>query len=134
MKRTFLTEDSRKTKLFEAWNQYLQQTCLELEGEIFDEIYEGSAMVSDISKNRIGFHLKDGRKLRHIPITPEISESSSRLDHAFLTLGRREGSWRVLFVVSIGSIIPGKRGGAHITVNPLLVDTKNAGDFAGGPH
>jgi hypothetical protein len=122
MKRTFESENIRKTKLFDAWIEYLRTIHSEFGEVASEEIYEGLATVSDLSRNRIGFHLDDDRKLRHIPIAPAISEQSCRLDTMFVTLGLREGRWWPLDVISIGSVIFGRRNEGHITYNPLYVN------------
>ncbi len=125
MSRTFSSEDERKTRAFAAWNEYLDEAPPTSDIQAYDEIYEGMGLVSDLSKFRIGFHLEDGRKLRHIPVSFKISENSARLDYIYIVLGRRKTAWRVLDVISIGTLIPGKGGGAHITVNPLLMNSES---------
>lgn len=119
MKRTFATEDERKTKLFESWIFYLTAIHRQFVGA-FEEIYEGLVTVSDLSKNRIGFHLEDGRKLRHIPISPDINANTCRLDCMYVVLGRKKDRWWPLDVISIGSIIGSEPEGLHMTINPLL--------------
>ena len=122
MNRTFASEDKRKTKLFEGWIEYLTKIHFQFEENEFEEIYEGVAVVSDLSKSRIGFHLENGKKIRHIPISQEISCDSSRLDSMYIVLGLKNGKWWPLDVISIGSIIPGKPDIGHITYNPLYMN------------
>lgn len=121
MNRTFFSEDARKTQLFEEWNAYLRDGLPHFAGTGFDEIYEGTAVVSEVSKNFIGLHLNDGRKLRNVPINPGISLQSVCLDVMMIVLGKRGGKWWPLHLVSVGSKISAKE--FHITVNPLLMVT-----------
>jgi hypothetical protein len=122
MERTFATEDDRKTELFKAWIEYLSSLHSPTDDDKFEEIFEGLATVSDLSKNRLGLHLEDGRKLRHIHITPEIGRQSCRLDSMYLALGLRDGQWRALNIISVASLIFGNPQKVHITFNPLYVD------------
>ncbi len=121
MNRTFATEDQRKTMLFQKWINYLKQLCFRFEGIEFDDIYEGMATVTDLSKSRMGLHLQDGRKIKHVSITPQIGLFSLHLDLMFIVLGLKDGKWWPIDVISIGSIISGKPEGAHITMNPMYV-------------
>jgi hypothetical protein len=121
MDRTFATEDDRKTKLFEAWNEHLSATHPKLRTMNFQEIFEGMVTVLGRSKDCLSLQLMDGRKLRKVQITPEISAQSEILDTMFVVLGRRERKWFFLHVLSVGSIIDMTTGKAHLTVNPLLV-------------
>ncbi|MBX3021427.1 MAG: hypothetical protein KF799_07080 [Bdellovibrionales bacterium] len=121
MNRTLTSEDNRKTVLFDAWIAYLMKVHLEFDDSQIDEIYEGTAVISDLTKNTIGFHLEDGRKLRHVPIDPDISKHSCRLDMMYVILGRRNNRWWPLDVLSIGSTLLGKQSAAHITYNPLYI-------------
>ncbi len=119
MKRTFASEDERKNKLFECWITYLKGVHTKTNLEKFDEIYEGLAYISDLSKNRLGLHLDDGRKLRHIPISQEISELSVRLDAVYIILGKISDKWCPLDIISIGSTIELEPAQFHMTLNPL---------------
>jgi hypothetical protein len=126
MKRTFENEDNRKNLLFEAWNEYSQEILGRPELKFFDEIYEGVGTVSDLSVNRIGFHLEDGRKIRHVQISSLISQHSVRMDQLYMILGRQNEKWWVLEIISMGSCFFEKdaRMRLHFTVNPLLVNAE----------
>lgn len=121
MNRTLKTEDVRKNKLFEAWIKYLTAVHEKFKLDNFEEIYEGIATVSEISKNRVGLHLRDERKLRHIPISTEIGNYSCRLDSMYVVLGLLEDRWHVIDVISIGSICGTQLNEVHLTFNPLYV-------------
>jgi hypothetical protein len=123
MNRTFESEDKRKGQLFSLWIEYLRVVHRQFGEYEFEDVYEGVATVSDLSKNRIGFCLADGRKLRNIPITPQISQRTSRLDHMYIVIGLSNGKWWPLDVISIGSIVgdcnlEGGGKGVHMTFNP----------------
>lgn len=129
MNRPFENEDKRKEQLFSAWIEYLRvvhKQMAQFGDREFEDLYEGVATVADLSKNRIGFNLADGRKVRHIPITPQISQRTSHLDHMYIAIGLSNGKWWPLDVISIGSIIgdcnvQGGGKGVHMTFNPLYV-------------
>jgi hypothetical protein len=130
MNRTFKSEDARKNKLFEAWIAHLTEFHSRFKGDEFDEIYEGIAVVSDLSKNRIGLDLDDGRKIRDVPISPQVSSESCRLDSMYVVLGLKDGKWWTLDVISIGSVLNCKKGGAHVTFNPLYVNPSHRQNLA----
>ncbi len=124
MNRTFASEDLRKEGLFDSWIEYLRNYHSQNIEHGFEEFYEGTAVVSGLSKNRMDLHLDDGRKLRNIPISPAIRRNSARLDMIFIVLGFSQGNWWPLDVISIGSIV-GEQIGAHVTFNPLHLANPN---------
>lgn len=121
MNRTYASEDDRKTKLFESWNAHLKKIHEQFSDHNFEQLYEGTATVSELSTNFMGLHLDDGRKLRYISISPEIKEHSSRLDLIYLLIGQRDGRWWPLEVTSIGSVVEYMSGKVHFTFNPELM-------------
>lgn len=128
--RTFATEDKRKTKLFDAWIAYLVETHAgfgDLDDCNFEAKYEGIVDIVRISKKNMDLKLEDGRTLRHISINQKIFETSLKSDSMYVILGLLEGKWRVLDIISIGSIINPKKGEVHFTFNPVHVDMINAG-------
>ena len=125
MNKTFANEDSRKNKLFEAWNKHLQNIHHQFPQNSFNEVYEGIVTVSELSKSYLGVHLDDGRKLLHIQIDPHVSAHSSCLDLIYIVLGKRNEKWWPLEVVSIGSTLGEKE--AHLTFNPQLIDSLQHG-------
>lgn len=120
MKRTLMSENTRKEQLFSALNEYLQKSYPQLSQIYLEEVYEGMATVSGLSKNRINLYLENGRKIKDIPIDSQISVLSSRLDLMYVFLGRNRGKWWLLEVVSIGSVIGDNMSEAHVTFNPIL--------------
>lgn len=119
MNRTFASEDERKTKLFDAWNSLLFEAWQRDPNEEFEEVYEGPATVSEISKNFIGLHLDDGRKLRDVVVNEPITRQSMRLDVMIIVLGKKQDKWWPLQLMSVGSVI--SRREFHVTINPLLI-------------
>ena len=91
--RTFATEDDRKAKLFDAWIHYLSEIHNRLVGCDLDKKYEGAADISRISRQSMDLKLEDGRKLRNIPITPQIFEKSLKCDSMYVILGQHERQW-----------------------------------------
>lgn len=123
MERTLKDEDTRKTKLFEAWMNHFQNTNAEICEMEFEEIYEDMTTISDLTKDRISFHLNDGRKLPPIPITRQISENSYPTDLMFVILGRQKNKWWILDVISVGSMLPGQtHDNIHMSFNPIHVE------------
>ncbi len=121
MERTFASEDKRKDQLFKAWNEYLRNVHVRASQIDFEEVYEGSAFVSGVTKNTLSLRLENGQKLRHLGINPEISAHSARLDGVFMTLGLAQGKWWPLNVVSIFSLVNYERGEVHVTLNPVTI-------------
>jgi hypothetical protein len=122
MERTVLSENKRKDSLFEAWIEYLDKTHFELYGQRVIELFEGMASVSELSKTRMTLRLEDGRRIRKIPITPKIATYLFPGDSIYLALGRRELQWRVMDVISIGSLISGSESGEfHFSINPEYI-------------
>jgi hypothetical protein len=111
-------EIERKEKLFDALNRYFEDNDEKLSQIFFEEVYDGLATVSDLSKNHIGFELENGKKLKQIPITPQISELSACDDLMYVLLGRNRGKWWLLDVMSIGSLMNANMSEAHLTFNP----------------
>lgn len=126
MNRTFASEDKRKTKLFEAWNEYLQTNPLPIErGGKFEELFEGIVKVSDISPNFLNIQLEDECKVEPLPINIKISFHSLRHDEMYMVLGlTKDKKWWPLDITSIGSIFDQNHNNAkvHMTVNPLLME------------
>ena len=127
MNPSFATEDERKDKLFHYWNKHLDENQVCNCPDQYDEFYEGMAMISEISKNSISLQLDDGTKVRFIFVTPEIKANSRRLDAMYLALGKRDGKWKILDVISIGSIldISTPKAKAHLSMNPLLIQNQS---------
>ncbi len=120
--RTFVSEDTRKDKLFEAWNAYFEKTAPLFSKWEFEESYFGQAIVSELTKNRIGFHLDDGRKIRHIPVDSQVTASSSPLDNVFVVLGQYQKRWWVLDLISIRSLVNVETGQHHLSYNPIYFE------------
>jgi hypothetical protein len=118
----FEDEDRRKDALFVAWNRFLDAIHCNLQFEKsgeFDEIFEGIVEVSRFTRNSM--FIRQEHCIRQIKITPQIANVSMVSDAVYLQMGRKLGTWTPLEVISVGSIILGKRGGIHLTVNPLLM-------------
>ncbi len=58
MNRTFETENTRKDDLFNAWTDYLTELQTRPELQSFEEVFEGLAMVSGLSKIELIFGWK----------------------------------------------------------------------------
>lgn len=123
---TFASEDKRKDKLFEAWIEYLTQLHNEFYGIgiEYDDTYEGLAKITKISENYIDVKLDDKRKIRGLPVTSKISKYLSKNDTPYFILGRKDGRWNFIDVISIGTIIgqcpKTKLAQVHFTINPLI--------------
>jgi hypothetical protein len=122
MKTTFSTEDSRKDRLFIAWNNHLNGVHNYLGRIRFEEIYEGSATVLGFSEKTLGLELEDGRKIHDLSISREISENSRQKDLMFVILGFRAGKWWPLDLISIASILNEDNGKPekeiHYSIDP----------------
>lgn len=129
--KTFEEENSRKEKLFEAWQHYLNEFFEAMPDQIgFDDIYEGLGTVTALKENTINLDLEDGRKLFHISVSPKIAQNSRCEDLMFMTLGRKDNKWYALNVISIGSLIGKLNNEIHMSINPKLVgESSQQNDF-----
>lgn len=120
--KTFEEENSRKDKLFEAWEHYLNQFFGTMPDQIeFDDIYEGMCTVTGLNENTISLELDDGRKLLHISVSQQVAQNSLFDDLVFMTLGRKDGKWYTLKVFSIGSLFGKLSNEIHMSINPTLM-------------
>lgn len=121
-----LKENDRKEKLFCAWGEYLDQLHLSEDIErpgAFAGLFEGLATISYTSKNSIGLHLDSGKKIRHLPVSPEISKHSRPLDILYIMIAQKGKRWVPIEVVSIGSHLVGTPTEMHVTFNPRMIDS-----------
>lgn len=121
MSKTFETENGRKDSFFEAWNNELIDRADRPDAKALEEIFEGLVTVSDLSRNRFGLRLDDGRKIDHVSLSPEVGRQVYRDDQIYVVLGRKKDKWWILDVISIGSFLGEGKSGFHLTLNPLLV-------------
>lgn len=126
MSRTFLSENERKNKLFESWNEYLDKLQSHFIGKQSEGFYEGSATISEVTINTFGVYLEDGTSIRHIPINSTISKSTCSLDSLYIALIKIESKWWPLEIISIGSFLNYhalvSKKEVHFSVNPRLME------------
>ncbi len=118
----FKLADSRKDQLFRAWIEYLTQIHSQFEGIQFDDGYEGLAEVTEISENFINLKLDNKKKIKGLRITSEIKKHLTPEDTLYIVLGRLNGTWWPIHLVSVGTILGEVNGQSqfHMTINPLL--------------
>ncbi len=125
MKKTFQSEDTRKDKLFDAWNGYLSEVIdpkfnlLVKDPTQFDRTYEGLVTITRMTPIYMNLKLETGEKINQVPISEEIMESSDLEDTMYMVLGKKENKWWPLDLISIGSIFAKDR--VHLSFNPLIV-------------
>ncbi len=129
--KTFEEENSRKEKLFEAWQHYLNEVFEAMPDQIgFEDIYEGLGTVTALKENTIFLDLEDGRKLFHISVSQKIVQNSRCEDLMFMTLGRKDSKWYTLNIISIGSLIGKLSNEIHMSINPkLMAESSQQNDF-----
>ncbi len=120
MRNKFFAEDQRKTLLFNAWNSFFENSRLQAcTKQHFEEFYEGLAHVTDVTKNSMMVRLEEASTVCRFRITEQISDHSKAEDLIYLVAGRLGGKWLPLDIISVGTLIPGKESGFHLTINPL---------------
>lgn len=122
MRNKFSAEDRRKTSLFSAWNSYFERIHTELgskEDFEFEQIFEGLAHVTEVAKNSMTVQLDEAKSVCKFEITGQISKQAVSKDLIYIVLGKTDGNWLPLDIISVGSLIAGKEMGFHLTINPL---------------
>lgn len=122
MKRTFKSEDDRKTKVFNAWILCMRERTAGAWPDRFTEIYEGSGILIGRTKNKHIFELENGRKIRPVELDPRVSQHLESEDHFHFIVGRKERKWVIIEIQAVLSAVNGGPGqsGIHMTVNPLM--------------
>ena len=127
MKRTFKTEDNRKDNIFAAWLRYSQVLDEKFgvaigEDHLFEEIFEGLADITELTRETISFKLDNGQKIKDLSIPESITQHLCPKDAIYVCLGKTDNEWWLLDIVSVGSFVNAKKGEFHLTLNPIYIE------------
>jgi len=124
MKRTFSSEDVRKDKLFDSWNEYLDCLQKNMDFGNCDETICDIAVVKEVFETEIVLRFEETHKTLKLFVPALVLKHCEKLDNINLTVARKGETWWPIDLITIGSIVQGKKSGIHFSVNPRYFKQK----------